>query len=319
MNLDYLHYLLAVAQSGSISQASKKLHLSQQHLSKIIQSLESEFGATIFERTHRGIKLTPIGQDIINTTAKILTQYHDLTERICQHENQRAARLKGKLHVHTIPSVWEENTIRKTINAFSSAYPLVDITIGELGAKDVVLAIINQPSDIGIITTVAGDQDILIIPDILHFTPCYSVSVNAYAAKDSRFAQKNKSISLKSLAKEPLVVYKPFASKNVPIEDLFYKVGAPNIKYAVSNLITFHDILNGGKAIHVGTYTSSQYLEKNNLVRIPIRDKIYFSTGVLYHQDHGNDPLIKAFADFFENQASSHETSSYHDESVSTD
>lgn len=302
MNMDYLHYLFTVAQSGSINQASKKLHLTQQHLSKIIQGLESEFGTTIFLRTNRGIELTPMGQDIIKTIARILSDYHDLTGRIRQHEDNKATRLKGKLCVHTIPSVWEENNIRRAINAFSTTYPLVDIAVCELGPKDIIQAITSQPQDIGIITLLAGDDEAVSIPNFLHFATCYTVPVSAYATKGSDFAKKYKSISLKKLAKEPLVVYKPFSSKNAPIEDIFYKIGKPNIKYSVSNLITFHDILNSGNAIHVGTYTSSQYLEKNNLVLIPIRDKMYFSTGVLYHQDHGNDPLIRAFGDFFISQ-----------------
>ncbi len=51
-----------VADTGSITQASKRLFISQPSVSVQIQNLEHEYGAQLFSRTNRGVTLTPFGK-----------------------------------------------------------------------------------------------------------------------------------------------------------------------------------------------------------------------------------------------------------------
>src|SRR5438445_10501934 len=61
MKLQQLRILLAVAQHGSIHEASRSLHVSQPALSKAIAELERELGVTLMSRSVRGISLTAYG------------------------------------------------------------------------------------------------------------------------------------------------------------------------------------------------------------------------------------------------------------------
>ena len=58
MKLHQLRILLAVAQHGSIHEASRSLHVSQPALSKAIAELERELGVTLMSRSVRGVSLT---------------------------------------------------------------------------------------------------------------------------------------------------------------------------------------------------------------------------------------------------------------------
>ena len=51
MNLTDLEFVIAVERHGSISKAAKELFVAQPNLSKVIRTLEKEFGIVIFERT----------------------------------------------------------------------------------------------------------------------------------------------------------------------------------------------------------------------------------------------------------------------------
>jgi len=66
MKLNQLRALAAVAETGSIQEASRILHLTQPALSKAIKELESSVGATLFVRSSKGVQLTPFGQRLVS-------------------------------------------------------------------------------------------------------------------------------------------------------------------------------------------------------------------------------------------------------------
>ena len=54
MNFKQLEYFAAVAEEGSISGASRALHVAQPPISRQLALLEDELGVTLFLRTNRG-------------------------------------------------------------------------------------------------------------------------------------------------------------------------------------------------------------------------------------------------------------------------
>ena len=61
MNITQLKYVLAIAGSSSMREASTKLFVSQPALSASVRDLEDELGILIFDRTNKGITLTDQG------------------------------------------------------------------------------------------------------------------------------------------------------------------------------------------------------------------------------------------------------------------
>lgn len=63
MELRHLRYFLAVAESGSVSKAAlNQLNVAQPSLSRQLKDLEDEIGVTLFDRSIRGMSLTPSGK-----------------------------------------------------------------------------------------------------------------------------------------------------------------------------------------------------------------------------------------------------------------
>ena len=58
VNFKQLEYFAAVAEAGSISGASRELHVAQPPISRQLALLEDELGATLFLRTNKGVELT---------------------------------------------------------------------------------------------------------------------------------------------------------------------------------------------------------------------------------------------------------------------
>ncbi len=72
MNIRDLSYALALAQYRHFGKAAKMCHVSQPALSIQIQKLEEELGVVLFERSHRKINVTPMGQRILTSMRKAL-------------------------------------------------------------------------------------------------------------------------------------------------------------------------------------------------------------------------------------------------------
>ncbi len=69
-----MKYAVEVARCGSLNKASEVLLIAQPNLSRSIKDLESDLGIVIFERTTRGMFLTPEGEEFINYAKGILDQ-----------------------------------------------------------------------------------------------------------------------------------------------------------------------------------------------------------------------------------------------------
>ena len=129
MRTEHLRALLKAAQLGSISKASRALHINQQQLSKTILALENDFGCKIFERSAKGIRPTAEGEDILATAERMLSELDALTARLAQKAAQTpAAQLGGTLTIHTMVNIWPHSQLFEALDAFTSAYPASSMT-----------------------------------------------------------------------------------------------------------------------------------------------------------------------------------------------
>lgn len=74
MNILHLKYAVEVAQTGSLNKAAENLYMGQPNLSRAIKELESSLGITIFDRSVKGMEVTPEGEEFLGYAKKILTQ-----------------------------------------------------------------------------------------------------------------------------------------------------------------------------------------------------------------------------------------------------
>lgn len=74
MNLQQLKYIVAIADSHSITKASKKLFVSQPYLSKVVSDFEAKAHKQIFIRYNNGLELTTYGQKVYLLAQSIIHQ-----------------------------------------------------------------------------------------------------------------------------------------------------------------------------------------------------------------------------------------------------
>ncbi len=80
MNILHMKYAVEVARAGSLNKASETLLIAQPNLSRSIKELEADLGIAIFERTAKGMFLTPEGEKFIGYAKDILKQIEQVDE-----------------------------------------------------------------------------------------------------------------------------------------------------------------------------------------------------------------------------------------------
>ena len=84
MNISHIKYAVEVARLGSLNKAAESLLVAQPNISRSIKELEADLGITIFNRSAKGMELTPEGEEFVSYAKNILRQI-DEVEMIYKH------------------------------------------------------------------------------------------------------------------------------------------------------------------------------------------------------------------------------------------
>lgn len=91
MNLLHMKYAVEIAEAGSINKAAERLYVGQPNLSRAVKELEASLGVTIFDRSSKGMFLTPDGELFIRSAKNILNQV-DAVEKMFHKDTVRKKR-----------------------------------------------------------------------------------------------------------------------------------------------------------------------------------------------------------------------------------
>lgn len=125
MNTKQMEYILTIAQTGNFNRAAEKLFISQPTLTYQIKLAEREIGFTLFNRTPKGVSMTPAGEQFITTIRNILTE---LKEAIEQGQNFAKKYSQDIRIVEPIRSALYH--LPEAIESFESSHPGISVTPG---------------------------------------------------------------------------------------------------------------------------------------------------------------------------------------------
>lgn len=87
MDPRHLIQLAAILEHGSITQASRQLHLTQPTLTHNMQALEVQAGGRLFERSRFGVRSTPLGEMLAREGRAIARRLKDAAEVSARHRS----------------------------------------------------------------------------------------------------------------------------------------------------------------------------------------------------------------------------------------
>jgi DNA-binding transcriptional LysR family regulator len=145
MDLRQLHYVMAVAESGSFTRAAENLHVAQPALSVSIRRLERELGVRLFERTSRRVTLTDAGEAFVRRARRVVSETDELTTDMAAF----AAGNRGRLRI----SAWYHVEPRLTdfLRDLTAEIPEIDVTIVELPSTEAIDRIRDGDIDVALV------------------------------------------------------------------------------------------------------------------------------------------------------------------------
>ena len=94
MTLTELRYVVTLARERHFGRAAERCHVSQPTLSVAVKKLEEELGISLFERSKSSIRVTEVGQRIIDQAQTVLDQVGVIKDLAQDGKNQLNSPLK---------------------------------------------------------------------------------------------------------------------------------------------------------------------------------------------------------------------------------
>ncbi len=140
-----LQYIDEIARCGSIRKAAARLNVASSAVNRQILALEEEFGAPIFERLPRGLRLTAAGELCIEHIREVLKNYEKLESRIRGLKMPQA----GKVSIVTTVGL-AAGPLPEVLSRFMEQHPRVRILLLNDAGSATLPPVLTGEADIGL-------------------------------------------------------------------------------------------------------------------------------------------------------------------------
>lgn len=181
ITLRQFRYFIAVAESGSVAAASRMLAIAQSAVTKSMQELEDELGQPLFERSSRGMTLTPQGHRFLASARKVIGAVAEATRL---HRADESAELRGALAVG-VTSLVAGYYLSELLSRYRRNCPGVSVQVVEETPPFLEHLLINGELDLAIMVSNALGEPQALVAETLTRSPS-----RVWIASDHPLAQQ---------------------------------------------------------------------------------------------------------------------------------
>jgi len=243
MTLIQFKYLLSIVDNKlNITKAAESSNSSQPGISKQIGLLEDELGALIFARKGKKISaLTSFGEEVVRYAKKILQD----VDNIKLLSNQISDIDEGILSLATT-GTQARYMLPEIIKIFKEDFPKVKLELKLGSSEQIREMVLANEVDLAIATDLEGLTKELVL------LPAYNWFNAIIAPLDHPIKKDIKKLTIRRLAKEPLVTYAFSVGPDTSFSDTFNKHNlVPNIVFAARDADIIKTYVKMGMGIGV--------------------------------------------------------------------
>lgn len=238
MTIQQIEYVLAVSKYRHFAKAAEHCNVTQPTLSAMIQKLEDELEAKIFDRNTQPVSVTEIGEKIIEQ-AKQITEYFSKIKDIVLEEKKT---VEGVFKLAVLPTIAPYLLPRFFPNMMLK-YPKLDIRVIEMKTSQVAKALKEGEVDAAIIANEIKDS--MFINNILFYEEFF-----VYTSRKERIFEKER-VKTTDITGERLWLLDEghcFRDQMIKFCQL-EKVRLNQIAYSLGSMETFMRMVESGKGI----------------------------------------------------------------------
>lgn len=265
MRIQQLHYIIKIAETGSMNEAAKQLFITQPSLSNAVRDLEKEMGIEIFYRNPKGITLTRDGMEFLSYARQVVEQTELLEERYKNPGTKRQLFSVSSQHYAFV------------VNAFVSLLKETDMEDYELFLREtrtweIIDDVKNFRSEIGVLFLNSFNRDVLLkmLDDHrLSHTPLFKARPHVFVSKTNPLAQQSL-IRLEDLADFPYLSYEQGIHNSFYFSEEILSQEHHKKSIVVSDRATLFNLLIGLDGYTIATGILNPNLNGDNIVSIPL-------------------------------------------------
>lgn len=148
MELRHLRYFVQALESGSITAAATRLHVSQPAVSRQLKDLEEELGTPLFDRTHTGLVPTQAGWRALEQARNILDRAEELKASV----RPPTSRKRLELQVGYLPTALS-GFLTEAMKTFRLRHPDACVQIREMNPARQEEALEKNEIDLALLGT----------------------------------------------------------------------------------------------------------------------------------------------------------------------
>jgi DNA-binding transcriptional LysR family regulator len=257
MNITFrqLRLFLALAETGSVSAAAKRMHVTQPTASMQLKEVTQSVGLPLYEVVSKKIYLTEVGKDLA-ATARAMSQAWDNFE---QHVDANKGLSRGKLHVSVVSTA--KYFMPRLIGSFCKRYPAIDVALHILNRDGVVQRLRDNLDDLYIMSMPPADMD---LGDEV-FMPNPIVLI---APTKDPLAQR-KAVPLRELAERRFILREKGSGTRMTGDQFFRKLKfRPDIRLELGSNEAVKESVAGGLGLGLVSRHALHGLEKEHGVKV---------------------------------------------------
>lgn len=271
IDLRHLQALIALAETGNLSKAARRLHLSQPALSQQIKTAEQHFDAPLFERKSNPLRLSQAGERLLGTAYEVVKTLRQCERDIARIAEGKAGQLRIAVECHSCFD-W----LMPAMDRFRESWPEVEMDLVSGFHSDPTGLLLEGKADLVIVSTAKPRQD------ITHVT-LFRYEVLALLARTHPLTRKAY-LTASDFAKETLITY-PIPDDRIDIlRDVLAPAGvAPERRNAMLT-VAILQLVASGRGISampgwaVQAFLDRGYVEQRRIRKNGLHANLYAAT-----------------------------------------
>ena len=300
MTLQQLKYVTTIANIGSISEAAKRLFVSQPSLTKAIKELEKEMGITIFDRTNKGITVSKEGERFLGYARQVLEQAALLEE---QYKSQSGG--KKQFSVSTQHYSFAVNAFVELLKG--AGIDQYDVSLRETQTYEIIDDVAHMKSEIGLLFYNDFNRPVLeklIHTNELTFTELFTAHPHIFIGKNHPLANKDV-VSMDELEEYPYISFEQGDHNSFYFsEEIFSTVVRPK-HIRVRDRASLFSLLHGLDGYTVSSGVIDEEVNGENIISVPLAEEglmhIGYITNNKMHRSRLGQEYIQALEQYVGN------------------
>ena len=281
MTLTQIQYVLAVAETGTISAAAKRLFIAQPSLTASIKELENELQVTLFRRTNKGVTLTPEGEEFLGYARQVNSQLDLMRERYFGGAPVRRRFCVSTQHYSFTSSAFVELVRAQGGEAY-------EFTLREGKTYDTINDVRTLRSEMGVLYLSSFNEAVIrkmLRESNLVFSELFSARPHIFVGRNNPLAGRE-SVTLADLEPLPCLTYEQGDQNAFYFSEEILSTLNHEKSIKVTDKSTIVDLMIGTDGYTISSGICPSYLRGEDIISIPLTVDEVIRIGVITHRDY---------------------------------